>query len=126
MVCLAGLDAPGAASCENIAAETKVPPRYLSKILRDLVLAGLLTSQRGPNGGFSLCRPAKNITMLEVVNAVEPMKRIRSCPLGNPSHIDLCPLHRNLDNALAIIETNLASTTLADMVESTRCPARSA
>ncbi|MFT3788364.1 MAG: Rrf2 family transcriptional regulator [Tepidisphaeraceae bacterium] len=54
MTYLASADGP--AGSERIAAEVKVPKPYLLKILRDLVSAGLLESQRGPNGGFALVR----------------------------------------------------------------------
>jgi Rrf2 family transcriptional regulator, nitric oxide-sensitive transcriptional repressor len=120
MVYLAGLETDAAANCETIAAHTKVPQDYLSKLLRDLVLAELLYSQRGPNGGFTLARQVSEITMLDVVNAVDPIKRIHACPLGNPQHVNLCPLHRKLDNALAIIEENLGSTTLDEILQSNR------
>ncbi|MBX3408714.1 MAG: Rrf2 family transcriptional regulator [Phycisphaeraceae bacterium] len=117
MIYLSSL-APGVASnSESIAARTKVPHGYLSKVLRDLVVAELVSSQRGPNGGFSLAKPASEISMLDIVNAVDGIQRIKRCPLGNPAHIDLCPLHRRLDNALAAIEQDFAQTTLAEVLE---------
>lgn len=117
MICLASL-APGeAVNSETIAARTKVPKGYLSKILRDLVLAGLIRSQRGPNGGFSLARSASEISMLSVIDAVDPIQRITKCPLGNPAHVKLCPLHRRLDHALGLIQQEFASTTLGEVLE---------
>ncbi len=107
-------------SSERIAAATKVPAGYISKVMRDLVLAEIVTSQRGPNGGFTLARAANKITVLEVVNAVTPIQRIRSCPLGNPAHINLCPLHKRLDEAIAGVEHAFASTSLADLLTSTK------
>lgn len=127
MVYVAGLDPNTAVTCETIAVYTKVPQGYLSKVLRDLVLANLLNSQRGPNGGFALAQPADQISMLDVVNAVDPIDRLRSCPLGNPAHVSLCPLHKNLDSAIAVIEKSLASTSIANVLQSTaqprECPA---
>lgn len=118
MTHLAGLSAGSALNSESIAAQTKVPQGYLSKILRDLVVADLITSQRGPNGGFALARPADRISMLDVINAVDPMQRITRCPLGNPAHFDLCPLHRRIDDAMAMIEREFNRTTLAEVIES--------
>jgi Rrf2 family nitric oxide-sensitive transcriptional repressor len=111
----------GLRTSQFIAEATKVPAGYLSKILKDLADAGIVVSQRGPNGGFSLARPADEITALEVVNAVDPIVRIRKCPLGLPAHADcLCPLHQKLDDAIAVIERALASSTIAEMVDTAR------
>lgn len=118
MVHLAALPTDRSVSSECIAAETKVPSGYLSKILRDLVVAGLVTSQRGPRGGFALARSPRETTMLDVINAVDPIKRIKECPLGNPDHVQLCPLHLRLDRAMDDIECEFRRTTLDEIIES--------
>src|SRR5690606_18982460 len=83
----------------EIAQRTRVPPAYLSKVLQSLSRAGIVHSQRGIGGGFTLALDARKLTILEVVNAVDPIQRIRECPLGLESHgVRLCPLHRRLDN----------------------------
>lgn len=117
MTYLASIHGPASSTSEIIAERTMVPKGYLSKILRDLVVAELIVSQRGPNGGFSLARPSNKITMLDVVNAVDPIPRIKKCPLGNPAHVELCPLHRRLDDAIATIERDFKRTSLAEVVE---------
>lgn len=109
---------PTAASADRISAATQVPQGYLSKVMRDLVVAGVAQSQRGPRGGFTLARPAEQLTILDVVNAVDPIQRILRCPLGNPCHTKLCPLHERLDRAAADIERSLAATTLAELITS--------
>ncbi len=104
---------------DALAARTQIPRRYLHKVLQDLVRAGLVRSQPGPGGGYALaCRPEKT-TILDVVNAVAPLERIRHCPLGLPGHTKLCPLHRELDKAYAATEQALARVTLASLVRST-------
>lgn len=118
MIYLTGLKPGTSANSEIIAKRTKVPKGYLSKILRDLVVADLIKSQRGPNGGFCLAREPAAISMIDIVNAIEPIKRITACPLGNPAHVELCPLHRRLDDALASIEQSFKLTTLAAIQES--------
>lgn len=120
MMHLASLEPGASANSEVIAKATKVPQGYLSKVLRDLVVADLIVSQRGPKGGFSLARGADQISMLDVVNAVDSMQRIHRCPLGNPAHIKLCPLHQRIDSALDHIEGEFRQTTLAEMLESGR------
>lgn len=117
MVFLSGA-APQNASSEVIAERTKTPPRYVSKVLRDLVVAGLVVSRRGPSGGFSLSKPSSQITILDVVDAVDPIRRITECPLGNPAHTELCPLHRRLDLAIGEIRESLLSSLLSEIVNS--------
>lgn len=105
-------------SSQTIADYTKVPAGYLSKILNDLVNAGMVSSKRGPSGGFALIRPAETLTVLEVVNAVDPLQRITVCPLGIPAHgTNLCKLHRRLDDAIALVEGALSASTIAELVE---------
>jgi Rrf2 family nitric oxide-sensitive transcriptional repressor len=104
---------------DALAARTQIPRRYLHKVLQDLARAGLVRSQPGPGGGYALaCRPEKT-TILDVVNAVAPLERIRHCPLGLPGHTRLCPLHRELDEAYAATEAALGRVTLANLVRST-------
>jgi Rrf2 family protein len=105
----------------DIAAKTRAPSGYLSKVLQSLGRAGLVKAQRGLGGGWMLTRPPADVTVLEVINAVDPIQRIETCPLGLKSHgRDLCPLHRKLDDALALVEKAFASTTLADVVGNKR------
>ncbi len=115
MVCLAGTpDRP--LTTREIAESTHVPPDYLSKVLQTLVRNGLVRSRRGLGGGFTLSRPPEELTILDVVNAVDPIQRIRECPLHLEEHRDaLCPLHRRLDEAMAAIEASLRETTLAEI-----------
>jgi Rrf2 family transcriptional regulator, nitric oxide-sensitive transcriptional repressor len=104
-------------TAQRIAAGTQVPDDYLSKVLQQLVRGGVLTSQRGRNGGFQLARPASEISMLTVVNAVEPIVRIDKCPLGLRQHgVRLCPLHKRLDHAFGLVEKAFAETTLEELV----------
>jgi Rrf2 family transcriptional regulator, nitric oxide-sensitive transcriptional repressor len=81
------------------------------------VRGGVVQSQRGLGGGMTLSKSPDEVTILEVVNAVEPIQRIRTCPLGLAAHgVQLCPLHRRLDNALATVEEAFASSTLAEIL----------
>ena len=69
----------------TIAKEYSIPLEYLLKILQQLVKANVLLSKRGPRGGFSLARPAKKITLLQVIEAVDgPM--ISRLKLADQAH----------------------------------------
>ncbi len=108
---------PEARTTGQIAKATKVPQAYLSKVLQSLSRGGLVHSQRGTGGGISLAIAPDRLTVLDVVNAVDPIRRIRECPLGLASHgVRLCPLHKRLDNALAMVEEAFGSTTLAEVL----------
>ena len=110
---------------EAIALGTRVPPGYLSKVLNALRRAGILRSLPGRGGGFALTRPPESISVLEVVNAVSPLQRIRVCPLGLETHGQrLCALHRRLDLALASVEEAFAGSSIADILaQPTESPA---
>jgi len=115
VVCLAATpDQPK--TSQQLAEQTKVPPGYMSKVLQELSRAGLIKSQRGLHGGSMLTRSPDQITILDVVNAIEPISRIDHCPLGLKSHIDLCPLHRRLDDAMAHVEKAFAITTIDELL----------
>ena len=106
-----------------IAQATKVPTAYLAKVLRQLVQGGLLNGQRGPNGGFIIARDPGSITLWDVLEAVEPMRRIQTCPLDLASHsTNLCPLHRKIDDALALLEKTFKEATLGELLNQTGKP----
>lgn len=109
---------PGAAyTTVQISAATRVPAAYLSKVLKSLVKAELIQSQRGLGGGFTLSKSAEQITILQVLNAVDPLQRIRTCPLGIEAHgTTLCALHKRLDDATAVIENAFRDSTIADLL----------
>jgi len=114
---LAGRGRGAPATTRQIAAAAHVPEGYLSKVLQALAKAGLVSAQRGLNGGFVLCRPAHTLTLLDVVQVVDPSRRITTCPLGIASHgVNLCALHRRLDNAAATVEDALRDATIAQLL----------
>ena len=109
---------------QQIADTMHIPRSYLSKVLQALVQADLVISKRGLTGGFVLARPAEELSLLEILNSVNPMERIESCPLDLEEHAsDLCPLHRRLDQAMGMVENAFAKTTLAEILsEENPCP----
>ena len=109
---------------QQIAETMHVPRSYLSKVLQSLVHAKLVVSKRGLTGGFVLARSAELISLLEILNSVNPIQRIESCPLDLDEHrSELCPLHRRLDQAMGMVEDAFAKTTLAEILsEENPCP----
>jgi Rrf2 family transcriptional regulator, nitric oxide-sensitive transcriptional repressor len=109
--------APSARTTDQIAVATLVPKAYLSKVLQGLCRGKIVQSKRGLGGGMVLTKSPSALTILDIVNAVEPIRRIRECPLGLTAHgVRLCPLHKRLDNALAMVERAFRQTTLAEIL----------
>src|SRR5262249_4803605 len=90
---------------QHIAAAINVPAGYLAKVLQLLGRAALVRAQPGPGGGFLLNRTPQQTCVLEVIQVVDPLQRIRECPADRADcQAGLCPLHARLDQALASIE----------------------
>jgi Rrf2 family protein len=105
----------------ELAEAAKVPAGYLSKVLQTLSRTGIVSAQRGKRGGFSLARPSAKLTLLEIVNAVDPPARILKCPLNLKSHrARLCPLHQRLDEAAVMVEHAFGRTTIAGLLAESR------
>jgi Rrf2 family transcriptional regulator, nitric oxide-sensitive transcriptional repressor len=102
---------------QAIADTTQIPAGYLSKVLNSLTRAGVLMAQRGPYGGFVLSKSPAEMTVFEVIQAVDPLKRIVKCPLNLEAHKDqLCPLHSRLDASIAMIQADLERSSIADLL----------
>lgn len=107
----------GPTTAEVIAEGSKIPVGYLAKIMQGLTKAGLVESRRGLGGGFSLRKPAKELTVYEIVQAIDPIVRITTCPLKLEGHgSNLCPLHRGLDNAMAAVEVAFKKMTIHQLL----------
>jgi Rrf2 family iron-sulfur cluster assembly transcriptional regulator len=121
---MAELSRPGAPPMRavDLSQATQVPAHYLSKVLRRLVEARLLISQKGHGGGFVLARPALEIRFAEVLAAVDQAPGTGRCAFGwgscDTSHP--CPLHpawSRLNDALTSWAEN---TTLAEVAAGRR------
>ena len=107
----------------DLAALYDLPPAYFAKGLQALSAAGIVTSSRGSAGGYSLARPADEITMLDVVDAVdgEPTFRCteirRRGPTGQPddAYPHPCGIAVKMAAADAAWRASLASTTIGDL-----------
>jgi len=101
---------------QQIAEATAVPPGYLAKVLLQLTQAGLIESQRGLHGGYTLSRPPDSVTLLTVLKAVGFQPHVEGCSLGWPGKDRrACPLEARLSAALAMIEDVFAQTTMDEV-----------
>jgi Rrf2 family protein len=103
---------PGA----HIASETSIPRNYLSKILRELVRVGILESSPGRTGGFRLGRPAKQVSLFEILAPFEQFER-RRCPFGNQlcSDVNPCGAHDQWKRVVETLQQFLLQTTVYDV-----------
>ena len=87
---IAGGDGGGPMTAAAIARGCRFPPRFLYRILRRLVGAGLLRGMSGPGGGYSLARKAEAINLLDIVVAIEGDLTTTPLPPVTPKHRRAC------------------------------------
>ncbi len=104
---------------KDIAEKTGISKPYLSKLLYRLTKGGLIVSKRGYKGGISLSRPANEITMLDIFEAVEGTDWRDRCLLGLPgcSSNQPCPMHKFWLKMRPKIEDQFKNLTLAEVME---------
>lgn len=94
MVYLAQLGADHRAATSQIAKEKQIPPSFLAKIVSQLSVAGLLQTSRGAHGGVSLARSPEEITLLDVVEAIDGPILLNECVGENSTCVfgDTCSI----------------------------------
>jgi FeS assembly SUF system regulator len=114
-------------SARSAAEQAQLPLPAVKKVLKCLAQHGLVTSLRGTQGGYRLERPAAQIALAEVIEAVEGPFALTDCGQGSKSasatgsddpceHRDHCSIQTNLQRVNAIVRRALSSVTLADMI----------
>lgn len=120
-ICLARSYESGAPTkLRQVSSDMAIPRTYVSQILGDLIRAGLAQSFFGTNGGYSLSRPPDQVNLLEIVESAEGSLEPTTCVLGDDpcDWESVCPLHETWRTGTAALRSVLASTTLADLLES--------
>jgi Rrf2 family iron-sulfur cluster assembly transcriptional regulator len=117
MAWLASISPETPVRAKDLSAGSGIPTHYLSKILRRLVLAGVLASRKGHGGGFTLSRPPDEIRFMEVLAAVDAFPSPNRCSFGwgacDQDHP--CPLHEPWDSLNTAFRDWAFNTTLADV-----------
>lgn len=103
----------------NVARATKVPEAYLRKVFQQLTRGGILLSKRGMNGGFYLDRDPREITLKDIVEAIDGslpiyscLRTTRRCGLATP-----CPVHEAFEQARLRMAEVLEATSVKDLLE---------
>lgn len=102
---------------QAISKETRVSAGYLAKMMQTLARADIVSARRGVHGGYRLAVPADKLSVLQVVRAIDPSRRITRCPLSLASHTCPCPLHKRLDDAAATMDIAFEKTSIAELLE---------
>jgi Rrf2 family protein len=118
IVALARLPDGDYGGAARIAQEIGAPQNYLGKLLKALAEDGLLESQKGLGGGFRLAREAHEISLLDVVEPIEHIRRWSGCILGRPecSDIEPCALHNRWKAVRDAYLRMLQRTTIAELL----------
>jgi Rrf2 family protein len=99
----------------TVAREMKIPPSFLAKIISQLSIAGLLQTSRGARGGVSLAHDPSEISLLDVVEAIDGPILLNEC-VGDPGKCefaDECAMHPIWTEAQAMLVDRLRETTFA-------------
>jgi Rrf2 family protein len=113
---LAADGADGPVKAEHVATEQEIPLKFLLGILRELRQARLVRSTRGPEGGYELYRPATEITLADVIRAVDgPLASVRDLSLSDLTYPG--PLAEVWMAVRGSLRSVLEAITLADLVE---------
>ena len=104
-------------AAHDIADRQKIPRPFLAKIISQLCLAGLVTTHRGAGGGVALARPAAEITLLEVVEALEGPIRLNRCTIrpDDCPRNSFCPVHLVWSRAQTDLVDRLGGTTFESL-----------
>jgi len=115
VIYLAVMDDAVKASTKEIAEEQKIPPSFLAKIISQLSIAGLIQTSRGARGGVSLAKPPEEISILDVVEAIDGPLLLNECT-SNP-HVcpfgEDCPIHHVWCETKEELHDKLSSATFA-------------
>jgi Rrf2 family protein len=109
---LAGLDNGGRAPTSQIAREGQIPPSFLAKIVSQLSVAGVVLTSRGARGGVALARPSDDISLLEVIEAIDGPIALNVC-VGDPNLCAMgekCAVYKIWCEAQEMLVERLAST----------------
>jgi Rrf2 family protein len=114
-------DAIGRAPTSRIAQEMRIPPSFLAKIVSQLSVAGVVQTSRGARGGVSLAREPKDITLLEVIEAIDGPITLNECVPDRSACVfgDDCPVHDIWCDTQAKLVEQLGKTSFGALLHKT-------
>jgi len=115
-------------NARELAESSDLPVPMVSKILKALAKEGLLVSQRGSKGGYSLARAPEDLPVAEMIRVLEGPVALTDCAIGPAlcEHETMCAVREPWQRISRIVERALSDVTLADLVKGRAGTARSA
>ena len=122
---LANLGTSERAATSTIAEEQRIPPSFLAKIISQLSIAGLLHTSRGARGGVTLAREPHEITLLEVIEAIDGPIQLNECAAKDSqcSFDSDCPLRPVWSEAQNELVSRLKKTNFSQLMHKSKLPA---
>lgn len=120
LMCLARRPAASVVMIEEVSREERIPKSFAAKIFQSLAKAGLVKSNRGSGGGFTLLKTPDDVTVLEVIEAIEgkiAMQRCLSPDEPKCEHHGGCALCGLFEQAQDRVKDVFSRTTLADLMK---------
>lgn len=122
LVILASISCDEPVTIEEVSKSDNMPPNFLAKIFQTLSKKGILRSVRGREGGVVLAKPPEQISLLEVIEAVEGPIILTTCLLFKDfcPRLKICPLHDVWNDGLERFTLGLKDTNIKQLVEKGR------
>jgi Rrf2 family iron-sulfur cluster assembly transcriptional regulator len=113
----------GKTGIKKISSDLELPTPFLAKILQQLAKQKILSSTKGPNGGFAILRDPRKITLLDIVNAIDGTDVFTNCVMHNGTceatkkEMKRCPLHDDYDKIRTSMVRLFSNKTIYDLVK---------
>lgn len=113
---------------KKISSDLNLPTPFLAKILQQLVKQKILSSSKGPHGGFSLLKDPRKITLLDIVNTIDGNDIFTNCVMHNGSCEGVekdkkhCPLHEDYEKTRTNLIKLFSNKTIQDLVKKANNP----
>lgn len=113
----------GKMGIKQISNDLDLPTPFLAKILQQLAKQKILSSSKGPHGGFSLLKDPKNITLLDIVNTIDGYDTFTNCVMhkgtcdGVNSEKKICPLHEDYERTRSELIKLFSNKTISELVK---------
>ncbi len=110
--------APAQLNAMHLAADTRLPPATVSKVLKLLARAGIVTASRGAAGGYRLARPARTVSIAQIVGAIDGAPAMTQCEgAAHPcDRVQFCPTRPHWGRINQAVEAALDDVKLDEMI----------
>ena len=111
-------------SIKDMARKLHIPYHFLGKIMQDLTRKGLLVSEKGPRGGFGLAKPASDVTLFHIVDAIDGDDFTRTCAMGFPecSGKHPCAIHAQWESLREGVYAMLVNRSIEEIAKEMHKP----